>query len=37
MWIVLLAAAIPIFVGVMAFRMGFGSPDSDDSPPFIGL
>jgi hypothetical protein len=37
MWIVLLAAVLPILVGVVAFRMGFGSPDRDDSPPFIGL
>jgi hypothetical protein len=37
MWIVLLAAAMPVFVGLMALRMGLGPPDSDDAPPFIGL
>jgi hypothetical protein len=37
MWIVLLAAALPIFVGVMVFRMGLGAPDSDEPPPFIKL
>jgi hypothetical protein len=37
MWFVLMAAAVPILVGLMGLKMRLGSPDAEDAPPFVGL
>jgi hypothetical protein len=37
MWIVLLAATLPILAGLITLRLRLGSPDSDNAPPTIGL
>ena len=37
MWIVLLAAGLPIVVGLTALRLRLGPPHSDDTPPKNGL
>jgi hypothetical protein len=37
MWFVIMAAAVPILVGLMGLKMRLRSPDADDAPPFIGL
>jgi hypothetical protein len=37
MWIVLLAAALPILAGLIILKLRFGSTDSDSGPPPIGL
>jgi hypothetical protein len=37
MWMVLLAAALPILAGLMTLRLRLGPPDSDKQPPAVGL
>jgi hypothetical protein len=37
MWMVLLAAALPILAGLLTLRLRFGPPDSDEQPPAVGL
>ena len=37
MWIVLLAASLPILVGLTALKLRLGPPDSVDAPPKNGL
>jgi hypothetical protein len=36
MWMVLLAAALPIAVGLLGLKLQFGSSDSDGAPPTAG-
>jgi hypothetical protein len=33
MWIVLLAAGLPIVVGLTALKLRLGPPHTDDTPP----
>jgi hypothetical protein len=37
MWIVLLAAALPILAGLITLKLRFGTPDSENEPPTVGL
>jgi hypothetical protein len=37
MWMVLLAAALPILAGLMTLKLRFGSRDSENTPPTVGL
>jgi hypothetical protein len=37
MWIVLLAAALPILAGLITLKLRLGAADSDSAPPSFGL
>jgi hypothetical protein len=37
MWLVLLAVALPVTVGLLSLRIRLGRGPSDEQPPYAGL